>query len=140
MPSLPPLPDVDDTEAVVAWVAEHLGHLTLEGADGVRPGGHRGGQAAADAAPAPRRVDHHALEFAVGQVGGGRLAGVAAHGAGAESRTQIGWVIVGGMSFGTLLTLFVVPVAYSLLARKAHVESHGMEPDPVAHAEAHRPA
>ena len=50
MPSLPPLPDVDDTEAVVAWVATHLGHLTLEGPDGVRPGGHRGGQAAADAA------------------------------------------------------------------------------------------
>jgi len=40
-----------------------------------------------------------------------------ATGAGAESRTQIGWVIVGGMSFGTLLTLFVVPVAYTLLAR-----------------------
>src|SRR6478735_7100704 len=39
-----------------------------------------------------------------------------AHGAGAESRTQIGWVIVGGMTFGTLLTLFVVPVAYTLLA------------------------
>ena len=39
-----------------------------------------------------------------------------ATGAGAESRTQIGWVIVGGMSFGTLLTLFVVPTAYTLLA------------------------
>jgi multidrug efflux pump len=42
-----------------------------------------------------------------------------AHGAGAESRTQIGWVIVGGMSFGTLLTLFVVPTAYTLLAGRA---------------------
>jgi multidrug efflux pump len=40
-----------------------------------------------------------------------------ATGAGAESRQQIGWVIVGGLMFGTLLTLFVVPVAYSLLAR-----------------------
>jgi len=40
-----------------------------------------------------------------------------ASGAGAESRTQIGWVIVGGMSFGTLLTLFVVPTAYTLIAR-----------------------
>ncbi len=40
-----------------------------------------------------------------------------AEGAGAESRTQIGWVIVGGMSFGTLLTLFVVPTAYTLLIR-----------------------
>jgi multidrug efflux pump len=54
-----------------------------------------------------------------------------AFGAGAESRTQIGWVIVGGMSFGTLLTLFVVPVAYSVVARRAHVEAHGMEALPV---------
>jgi multidrug efflux pump len=38
-------------------------------------------------------------------------------GAGAESRTQIGWVIVGGMSLGTLLTIFVVPTMYSLFAR-----------------------
>jgi multidrug efflux pump len=56
-----------------------------------------------------------------------------AHGAGAESRSQIGMVIVGGMSFGTLLTLFVVPVAYSLLARKAHIEAHGMDDLPAAH-------
>ena len=39
-------------------------------------------------------------------------------GAGAESRHQIGWVIVGGMSLGTLLTVFVVPTMYTLLARK----------------------
>ena len=42
-----------------------------------------------------------------------------ATGAGAESRTQIGWVIVGGMSLGTLLAIFVVPTMYSLLARQA---------------------
>jgi multidrug efflux pump subunit AcrB len=42
-----------------------------------------------------------------------------ATGAGAESRTQIGWVIVGGMSLGTVLAVFVVPTMYSLLARKA---------------------
>jgi multidrug efflux pump len=41
-----------------------------------------------------------------------------ATGAGAESRQQIGWVIVGGMSLGTLLTLFVVPTVYSLFARR----------------------
>ncbi len=40
-----------------------------------------------------------------------------ATGAGAESRQQIGWVIVGGMSLGTLLTLFVVPTVYTLFAR-----------------------
>ncbi len=41
-----------------------------------------------------------------------------AYGAGAETRQQIGWVIVGGMLMGTLLTLFVVPSAYMLLARR----------------------
>jgi multidrug efflux pump len=40
-----------------------------------------------------------------------------AGGAGAESRQQIGWVIVGGMSVGTLLTVFVVPTMYTLFAR-----------------------
>jgi multidrug efflux pump len=40
-----------------------------------------------------------------------------ASGAGAESRKQIGWVIVGGMSLGTLLTIFVVPTMYTLFAR-----------------------
>jgi multidrug efflux pump len=42
-----------------------------------------------------------------------------ATGAGSESRQQIGWVIVGGMSLGTLLTIFVVPTMYSLFARQA---------------------
>jgi multidrug efflux pump len=41
-----------------------------------------------------------------------------ASGPGAESRQQIGWVIVGGMSFGTLLTIFVVPAVYTLFARR----------------------
>ena len=48
----------------------------------------------------------------------GALPLATATGAGAESRQQIGWVIVGGMSLGTLLTLFVVPTVYTLLARK----------------------
>jgi multidrug efflux pump len=44
-----------------------------------------------------------------------------AEGAGAESRQQIGWVIVGGMSLGTLLTLFVIPTVYALIgARHVH--------------------
>jgi multidrug efflux pump len=44
-----------------------------------------------------------------------------ATGAGAESRQQIGWVIVGGMSLGTLLTVFVVPTVYTLLSRERRV-------------------
>ncbi|MDX9698068.1 MAG: efflux RND transporter permease subunit [Rhodocyclaceae bacterium] len=41
-----------------------------------------------------------------------------ATGAGAESRQQIGWVIVGGLTLGTFFTLFVVPTVYTLLARR----------------------
>ncbi|HXV07339.1 MAG TPA: efflux RND transporter permease subunit [Burkholderiales bacterium] len=47
-------------------------------------------------------------------------------GAGAEARRAIGWVIVGGLLLGTLLTLFVVPAVYSLLVRKVRVP--GEEP------------
>ncbi len=39
-----------------------------------------------------------------------------AKGPGSESRQEIGWVIVGGMSFGTLLTLFVIPTIYAWVA------------------------
>ena len=46
----------------------------------------------------------------------GALPLILSSGAGAEARNQIGMVIVGGMSFGTILTLFVVPTAYTLLA------------------------
>jgi multidrug efflux pump len=59
-----------------------------------------------------------------------------ATGAGAEGRQQIGWVIVGGMSIGTLFTLFVVPVVYSWIARthepigdETLAESHRVQSD-----------
>ncbi|MEY3381688.1 MAG: hypothetical protein RL468_2286 [Pseudomonadota bacterium] len=55
-------------------------------------------------------------------------------GAGAESRIQIGWVIVGGMSLGTVLTIFVVPTMYTLLARKHAPGANKQEVlEPVAH-------
>ncbi|MBI3621315.1 MAG: efflux RND transporter permease subunit [Nitrospirae bacterium] len=61
-----------------------------------------------------------------------------AHGAGAESRQQIGWVIVGGLLLGTLLTLFVIPTAYTLLARQrrrqAHTPNGDGEPDNIPRA------
>ncbi len=56
-----------------------------------------------------------------------------ATGAGAESRRQIGWVIVGGMSIGTLLTIFVVPTIYTLFARKrvpGEITTPDAEPQP----------
>jgi multidrug efflux pump len=58
-----------------------------------------------------------------------------ASGAGAEARHQIGWVIVGGMSFGTVFTLFVVPVVYLLLAGRhekvAQASGSGALADPL---------
>ena len=54
-----------------------------------------------------------------------------ATGAGAEARHQLGWVIVGGMSFGTVFTLFVVPVVYLILSGKhAPVEEETAEAVP----------
>ncbi|MAC46628.1 MAG: multidrug transporter AcrB [Oceanospirillum sp.] len=47
-------------------------------------------------------------------------------GAGAESRQAIGWVIVGGLTFGTILTLYVVPTVYTYIVRKL---PHLPEPD-----------
>jgi multidrug efflux pump len=54
-----------------------------------------------------------------------------ATGAGAEGRQQIGWVIVGGMSVGTLLTLFVIPVVYAMFGRRVS----GSAPEPTAKPE-----
>jgi multidrug efflux pump len=48
----------------------------------------------------------------------GALPLAAAIGPGAEARRPIGWVIVGGLLFGTLLTLYVIPAAYTLLVRE----------------------
>ncbi|PGH56484.1 multidrug transporter AcrB [Azospirillum palustre] len=55
-----------------------------------------------------------------------------AKGAGAESRQAIGAVIVGGMTLGTLLTLFVVPTVYSYLARKKPMQNDTGEAEQAA--------
>lgn len=47
-----------------------------------------------------------------------------ATGAGAESRHQIGWVIIGGMTIGTFFTLFVIPVAYTIMANITKPKEH----------------
>jgi multidrug efflux pump subunit AcrB len=52
-------------------------------------------------------------------------------GAGAEARRPLGIAVVGGVLLSTFLTLVVVPVVYTLLARFAKVEvaaSNGNEP------------
>ena len=52
-----------------------------------------------------------------------------ATGAGAESRQQIGWVIVGGMSLGTVLTLFVVPCVYAVMGYRPKVAAVELVPE-----------
>src|SRR5436309_1832980 len=49
-------------------------------------------------------------------------------GAGAAARNSIGLVLVGGMSIGTIFTLFIVPSLYMLLAKEHHEKSL-MDPD-----------
>ena len=41
-------------------------------------------------------------------------------GAGAAARNSIGLVLVGGMTIGTIFTLFVVPSLYMLIAKEHH--------------------
>tara|TARA_R110002124_G_scaffold16882_7_gene71475 strand:- start:36228 stop:39341 length:3114 start_codon:yes stop_codon:yes gene_type:complete len=47
----------------------------------------------------------------------GGLPLVLAKGAGAEARSALGWVMVGGLSFAAVSTLYLTPTAYLLLAR-----------------------
>src|SRR5690606_22553707 len=49
---------------------------------------------------------------------------LAAFGAGAEARLALGWVIVGGLGFATLLTLFLTPVASRILAPLSKPRAH----------------
>jgi multidrug efflux pump len=48
----------------------------------------------------------------------GALPLVLATGAGAGGRSEIGIVIAVGMAFGTLISLFVLPAVYSLMAAR----------------------
>jgi HAE1 family hydrophobic/amphiphilic exporter-1 len=48
-----------------------------------------------------------------------------AEGAGAEARIALGWVIVGGLGLATLVTLYITPVAYLLLAGLSKPHAHG---------------
>jgi multidrug efflux pump len=57
-------------------------------------------------------------------------------GPGASARNSIGLVLVGGMTIGTLFTLFIVPSLYVLLAKDhqaaaARQPTPGVQPQPV---------
>jgi multidrug efflux pump len=57
-------------------------------------------------------------------------------GAGSTSRRPLGYAIVGGIFFSTALTLFVVPVAYTLLDRLRAREEHDLQQTALEPAEA----
>jgi multidrug efflux pump len=63
-----------------------------------------------------------------------------ATGAGAESRQQIGWVIVGGLTAGTLLTLFIIPAVYTLIDRRHALPLRAAAADDVSKPQAQQPA
>ncbi len=54
------------------------------------------------------------MTMAAAIVGGIPL--IFSHGAGAEARVALGWIIVGGLGLATVATLYLTPVAYLLLA------------------------
>src|SRR5690606_35743396 len=112
---------------LLGLITKH-GILIVEFSDQLRAEGRSMMQAVAEASVMRLRP----ILMTTGAMVLGALPLALATGAGAESRQQIGWVIVGGMTFGTLMTLFVVPVVYSLIAprrlSRAEAEAHAMHP------------
>jgi multidrug efflux pump len=98
---------------LIGLIAKH-GILIVEFANQLQAQGRSKAEAAVEAAGLRLRP----ILMTTGAMVLGSIPLALSSGAGAEARHQIGWVIVGGMSFGTVLTLFVVPVVYTLLARK----------------------
>ncbi len=111
---------------LVGLITKH-GILIVEFSNQLRDKGEPMLQAVIDAATMRLRP----ILMTTGAMVLGALPLALATGAGAESRTQIGWVIVGGMTFGTFLTLFVVPTAYTLLAGHTHDAVPGTAHAPV---------
>jgi multidrug efflux pump len=79
------------------------------------------GKTASEAVTEACRLRLRPILMTTGAMIFGALPLALATGAGGEIRSNVGWVIVGGMSFGTLFTLFVVPAVYTYLSRKRKV-------------------
>jgi HAE1 family hydrophobic/amphiphilic exporter-1 len=59
------------------------------------------------------------------------------HGAGAESRRPLGIVVVGGLAFSQIITLYITPVIYTYLdalqrrlGRRSHAPAREPAPEP----------
>ncbi|MDR0528785.1 MAG: efflux RND transporter permease subunit [Zoogloeaceae bacterium] len=99
---------------LVGLITKH-GILIVEFANQLRAAGKSARDAVTEAAT--RRL--RPILMTTGAMVLGALPLAYASGAGAESRQSIGWVIVGGLLFGTFFTLFVVPTVYTFLAGRA---------------------
>ncbi|HSI59317.1 MAG TPA: efflux RND transporter permease subunit [Ideonella sp.] len=117
---------------LVGLITKH-GILIVEFSNQLRQAGKSTLEAAVEAATLRLRP----ILMTTGAMVLGALPLALATGAGAESRRQIGWVIVGGMSLGTLLTIFVVPTMYTLLARRRVPGEIADAAEPEAAHEAH---
>jgi len=80
------------------------------------------GMAAAEAVIEAATLRLRPILMTTGAMVLGALPLALATGAGAEARQPIGWVIVGGLTLGTVFTLFVIPTAYVVLTgrRRKH--------------------
>jgi multidrug efflux pump len=98
---------------LVGLISKH-GILIVEFSNQLR----RQGRATRDAVVEAASLRLRPILMTTGAMVLGALPLALASGAGAESRQQIGWVIVGGMSVGTILTIFVVPTVYLWFSRR----------------------
>jgi multidrug efflux pump len=98
---------------LVGLITKH-GILIVEFANQLRERGKETFEAVAEAAALRLRP----ILMTTGAMVLGALPLAAALGPGAEARRPIGWVIVGGLLLGTLLTLYVIPAAYTLMVGK----------------------
>lgn len=102
---------------LIGLITKH-GILIVEFANQIRAQGRSARDAVAEAATLRLRP----ILMTTGAMVLGAVPLALAHGAGAESRQDIGWVIVGGISVGTLFTLYVIPVAHTYFSRRREVE------------------
>ncbi|MET4697900.1 multidrug efflux pump [Constrictibacter sp. MBR-5] len=106
---------------LIGLITKH-GILIVEFANQIRASGREMYEAVVEAASLRLRP----ILMTTGAMVLGALPLAIATGAGAESRSQIGIVIVGGLLVGTFFTLFVIPAAYTLIAsRTVRADVHG---------------
>lgn len=100
---------------LIGLVTKH-GILIVEFANQLR----RQGRSAREAVQEAAALRLRPILMTTGAMALGAVPLALATGAGAESRQDIGWVIVGGLLVGTFFTLFVIPVIYTYIARGTH--------------------